>query len=238
MTPSQDSVGRAFPLLAVTTVPAEAGTSIACAPVAGVEFFLGSEAALGDARASGVVSHATHALPTLPSIEADALTAASVDFRSWSAETKLVHKLWKDLFPRRRGTAALSVLGALVDAGADLRESGGARHYVRLPLGSGGPAAASFWLHVLSAVAGAERVAVVAWTRSSGGTVLAALGGEPPVDFLLRLWLAERRSPDTVDGVRVDNAGSADPQLPATIANVVTSRESSVDDLLSALARG
>jgi type VI secretion system protein ImpM len=232
LAPSQDSVSRAFPIVTVTTVSAEGDEAMACVPVAGEAFFTRCAAVLGDARASGVVDHVTHALPELPLVEPSAIEGTAADFAEWSARPGVLAKAWKSLFPRGRANEAARVIAALIETVERLRTSD-ARRYVRLPLGGGGAAAAALWLHVLARAVPA-RIAVAAWSESRDPTLFVALGHEPPVDFLLRLWSADLRSVDTLDA-RAPSDGWPEVGLSASLSQVLASRDASVRDLLSAI---
>ena len=186
MAPSQDSVGRAFPVVALTTVPLSGPSALACLPIGGETFLVDAGAALRDARASASTAHVTSALPEILLPTGAALEEALGDFGAWSARAALLPKLWKALFPRDRADAALRVIAALLSEARTLRSEGAvhARRYVRLPLGTGGGAAASFWLHVIERIAGETSVPVATWSLTLDGGLFVVLAKEPPVDFL------------------------------------------------------
>jgi type VI secretion system ImpM family protein len=238
LAPSQDSFGRAFPIVAVTTIALDAPSALASLPVGGETFAADAGAALRDARALASTTPVTSALPEIPLPNDAALEEALGDFGECIARSGLVAKLWKALFPRDRAEAAVRVIAALVTATRTLRsEPGGdARRYVRLPLGTGGSAAASFWLHLLDRIAGENTVPVATWSLTPDGALFAVLGKEPPVDFLLRLWTASFDDDQTIDAARLRSEAISDSSLPLGLARAARAPDSRIADLLECLA--
>jgi type VI secretion system ImpM family protein len=219
--PSQDSVGRAFPLMTVTSVT---DASIAYLPVSAHRgFFSAGAGALRDARRAGSLAPATAILPSLESPGPTELADATTDFTAWQEGP--VTKLWKALFPRDRAVGARRALEKLTACAAAARAD---RGYARLPLGSGGGAAACFWLHVLGKLTGdgGRSISIASWSLEADGALSVALAREPPVDFWLKLWLEEPAVPPP---------SRPGPQLSAAMDHVLRSPEARIRDLLDAV---
>ncbi|WP_394821786.1 type VI secretion system-associated protein TagF [Pendulispora albinea] len=237
--PSIDSVGRTYPLMMVTTLREDIlGSGLPYLPVAGERFFVHAGEAVREARTAASLTPAISVASTLEAPNGPQIDNIKNDFANWQTIRGQLPRLWEALFPSRGPDSALRVLEALVHAGHALRRADSdERRYVRLPLGTGGAAATAFWLRTLACTMGTEAaITVAAWSLEPHGSLMVALGSEPPADFWLRLWLVECRDsllidacamiiPDAAEGT------SAHPELP----RITHSNDATIGDLLGAL---
>ncbi len=232
MTPSQDSVGRRYPLMAVATLTDDVlSPGMAFLPAAASSFLGGLGSALRDARATGRADVAAQALAQLAAPEPADVKRTADDFARWIETPGLVPKLWKSLFPRGRAEDALAAMQAVSRFGGYVHLGAGECRYIRCPLGRGGGAAASFWLSALMRAAGGdEMISSAFWSLEGDGTLFVVFARQPPIDFWLRLWMDDRR--DTV-GATIDGEPPA-----SALAAAIRSKDARINDVLERLSAG
>jgi type VI secretion system ImpM family protein len=225
--PSQDSVGRRYPLMAVTVFD---GDAIAYLPAAASSFVGRLGAALSGARATARADVAAQPLAQIAAPEQADVRHAADDFARWIEEPGLLPKIWKALFPQGRAEDALRAMFAASQLGALTQKSddGGTR-YLRCPLGRGGAAAASFWLSVFVRAAGGEQMISSAfWSLEGEGTLFVVFARQPSIDFWLRLWTHDQR--DMIEAASIERS---DPN--EALARAVRSKDARIKDVLESL---
>lgn len=206
--PSVDSVGRRFPLV----IAAPLGECVApwphLLPMAFGDFLdaaatllLASEPVTGVAE----MQAALHRLP--PAAPRDA-EAAARDYDAWAASTPL-SQAWGVIYGGGYALSAPRAIHTLLEALAPFRgeEAPNTKLSLRLPLGSGGVAAAAFWIDAVRHMARSlAEVRTCFWSAGGdAGSILVQLGNTPS-SSLGELW-----SPDP------DSEYACDLTVPASV---------------------
>lgn len=199
--PSQDSVGRAFPLAIYRALPEDIPGPIL--PLVLGEF-LDSAAQLA-LDAPAIANHAeldtrTRALTANLGDVADAVR----QLEWWRNNTGLA-QAWSITFGSSNVDEPVNVLGALLEIVAPFwgKENSNTPLSIRLPLGVGGIASACFWLDLIrSSIRWRTTVPTFFWYFDGhSGDTLVQLGRTPP-GSLIELWSPDARSEIVCDYTR------------------------------------
>lgn len=244
--PSNDSVGRKFPLVVFAPVLER---TICAAPHL-------MPLALGDflERATDVVLEAEH-LGSAAELEArvqrvpppmfDQAAATTREYESWTRMT-YVPNAWNAIYGPATAEAGsarpLHAIHTIIEALAPFRgqESPATPLSVRLPLGVGGGAAAAFWIDIVRRIAlWRSTVPTCFWSfDGTSGTILIQLG-ETPASSLAELWSPDAKSDhvcDLTEATSVDRARFLG-RMPPHIAARLDRNDTLVADLLGALVQ-
>jgi hypothetical protein len=184
-------------------------------------------------RASDILARVQELQPP----DREECAAAAQDFLDWQAQEGIVATLWPRLFSSG-APGAERCLRHLIDTVVPMRTHGaiGTCRAVRLPLGGGGAAAASFWLDVVRALAQWSRtIPAVFWpAERSTGAVLIQLG-EVPASSFAELWPGGTREPLVVDLTTDLLTAPEVPPLSAEVARILVEPRARVRSFLDAL---
>ncbi len=240
LAPSEDRFGRPFPF-GVMTQMREATYAVAGAalPVAAERFVAEARGlcALAWTESSGSRLASLAERQAFP--DYGECTQAECDLRAWELEKGIVRKAWAVLFPEGGAKEAGRVLHALAETVVPMRGHGavGTRRVLRVPLGSGGAAATSFWMEVVRALAGwTKAVPAAFWPADrADGDALLCLDDVQPAVFG-QLWLSQPTEPLVFD-VRAPGHAASDGMDMAEVDRVLDREDATMADLVAALGR-
>lgn len=230
--PSVDSVGRAFPLALFTQIGAD--TPSVLRPLALGTFLDLLVPIVTDARELAAADLAQR-LPTSSVLED--LNGLRQSYELWTRATRL-SEVWRAIYATPDTTGPAYALYTLLEIARPSRGATPSSQVigVRLPLGTLGVSAASFWLDVLRCA--------FRWTTPNptffwyfdgrSGDLLVQPGRTRP-STLLELWSPDARNDAMSDLLRISPWDGARSLLPARVQDVLQQRDASVGDLLSAL---
>lgn len=241
--PSTDAVGRKFPLVIGAAIPqALLAPSPHLMPLVLGDFFEQATAALLSADGVGSLlefeSHVGAVAP--PRLEfAD---RSNDDYNQW-AFTASLWSAWSTIYRTHNSPAPVHALYTINECLAPFRgvEPSTTPLSLRVPLGTGGIAAAVFWIDVVRRFAHWRATVPSFFFHFDGqaGTMLLQLGDTPP-SSLVELWSPSADSDHVCD---LTAESHFDPQtelrsLPPHVAQVLLRTDASpVNDLLAALVR-
>ncbi len=213
VSPSADSLGRPFPFSVLTEVrDAAYGAGGVALPVAAERFI--ADAADVCALATTVSSpsvlleEAERQIP--PQLEECA--QAAEDLRAWTREEGSLAKLWPLLFPRDGVAGASRALRAVVDSVLPMRAHGriATGRSIRLPLGYGGAAAATFWIDIVRVLAGwSDSFPAAFWPADRAAGELVVCLGDASAPLFAQLWAGHSADSRVVDVGAALEAGRA-----------------------------
>jgi type VI secretion system ImpM family protein len=242
--PSRDAAGRLFPI--VVGAPMAEGPwqqSPHLLPMLLGDFLEGAAEAAGTAAQARTQEQFEQQTARVAPPRWDHTAHVQGDFARWSAVTAAA-QTWSIVFGAGATDRAPEVLATLIECVAPLRgqEDPSTPLSVKLPLGTGGVAAASYWLHVIRSISRwRTTVPTTFWSFDDySGTLLVQLGSTP-VRTVGELWNPDA-SDDHVCDLTQPPTRPADPhralaRLPVAVAQVLTSPDATVDHLIAALAR-
>ena len=211
--PSQDSVGRHYPLAVGARLShALFARTPHAAPLALGQFLDGAYATISEARA-GLLSRAElgERLQSTLAPSEETFARAESDYAAWCRATPAAFG-WSGLFPGPDPlNAARSAIEHLAAAGARARADGAALA-ARLPVGPTPAGATALWLDVLRHVWGASAISSALWAVYDGALFVAA--GTPAPDLVGCLWMRGALLPtmlDLTDGSHAPPPSSAAP---------------------------
>jgi type VI secretion system ImpM family protein len=209
--PSEDGLDRPFPFCVITELrDATFAAGTTALPVAAERFIADASRVCALAR--------TVTSPSVLLEEAERQTPphlgecvqAAEDLQHWVRQEGVLGKIWPRLFPRDGASGASRALRLLVDSVLPMRVRGALAtgRSVRLPLGEGGVAAATFWVDVVRVLAGEpESFPIAFWPADrADGELVVCLGDASPSLFA-QLWAFRLKDPRVVDAsseVRLD----------------------------------
>jgi type VI secretion system ImpM family protein len=242
--PSRDAVGRSFPLLVYAPLISSPSARGEIAwphvlPMALGDFFDAAAAVLHAAGRYSGQAQLLDALTALPSPRVDHSDVQAHEYAAWTSSARLTQALGV-VFGEARdhlGPRAVHVIGEAV---APFRgdPSPATTLGLRLPLGSGGAAAAAFWLDVVRRLAGAPNEIRTSFWSFDGerGSVIVQLGETPP-STLAELWAPDADSETMCDLTEASSIATRLPsELPPPLAAALQSPETLVADFLDRLA--
>jgi type VI secretion system protein ImpM len=241
--PSNDAVGRSFPRMVYAPVVSSRG-EIAwphVLPIALGEFFDAAAAAL---HGAALVTSQPELLDVLARVRpprVDHVDTEAHEYAAWTASARLEQAL-SVVFGPERDRLAPRALHVIAEAVAPFRgEPAPATTLgLRLPLGSGGAAAAAFWLDVVRRLAGSPAEVRTSFWSFDGerGSVIVQLG-ETPASTLAELWAPDSDSETMCDLTEASSldAGRLASDLPPPLASALQSGDTLVADFLDRLVR-
>ncbi|MCL2725582.1 MAG: type VI secretion system-associated protein TagF [Polyangiaceae bacterium] len=226
--PSQDSVGRHFPLAVMAAVPyiaIEATPHVV--PLALGDFLDRTYDAVTASVREGPEQLAA-SVGAIATPRADDWALAAAEYEEWCNATVL-SEAWSGLYAEAPFDSALDTIDALAQAVDSVRgvEAPAVGPSVRLPLGQAGSAAASLWLDIIRRLCGWQKTIPTAfWADSS---LLVPLGDAAP-SGLGDLWITD---PTTVFDL------TSRPVLDASSTGATANArpDGSVTDFLNSLSR-
>jgi type VI secretion system protein ImpM len=240
--PSHDTVGRKFPLVVFAQIPErDVAGSAHLLPLLLGDFLESATSASDDG--SNVTSASEYqerinkvALPRL------GFEGASADYDNWARSTD-VGVAWRAIYGSEDADAALVALKSIREALAPFGEAENLTTplSVRLRLGSGGIAAAAFWLDIVRRTARWRTTTPTAFWSFDGdeGSILIQLGNVPP-SSLPELWQADLDS-DHVCNLTASTTNEHRQQLigsfPRPLGALLDQGDSPVAELLGLLER-
>jgi len=240
--PSQDAVGRKFPLVVCAPI---VETAISRAPhllplVLG-DFLEGATHALLSADAIASQQQFEDHVSRIPAPRFDAADHASNEYAQWTQMTPL-HTAWSSIYGEPYPPAVLHALYTIIEAIAPFRgqEAPATPLSVKLPLGGGGVAAAAFWIDVVRSSARWRATVPTSFWHFDGasGSILIQLG-ETPTSSLVELWSPDPHSDHVCDltlPTQVDQQKTLG-RLPPPVAETLQRPDGLVMHLLEALGR-
>lgn len=240
--PSNDAVGRKFPLVVFSPVLERL--------VAGGPHLM--PLALGDflERATDVVLEAERMtsqqqlearVAQLPPPQFDQAAMTTREYENWTRMT-YVANAWLAIYGEPNSARPIHAIHTIIEALGPFRgqENPSTPLSVRLPLGVGGGAAAAFWIDIVRRV-GRWRTTVPTcfWSfDGQSGSILIQLG-DTPASSLAELWSPDSRSDyvcDLTSATSVDRARFLG-RVPPHVAQRLDRGDTLVVDLLGALAQ-
>jgi type VI secretion system ImpM family protein len=240
--PSTDAVGRSFPLLAYAPVPLVRPEFQwpHVLPMALGDFFDAAAAILHDAARFSEQAELIEALAPLRPPQVDHADIDARDYDTWTSSALLTQAL-SVVYGEARDVLAPRAVHVIKEAVAPFRgEAAPATTLgLRLPLGSGGVAAAAFWIDVVRRLAGApNEIRTSFWSFDGAhGSVIVQLG-ETPASTLAELWAPDTDSETMCDLTEASNVdvGRLLSGLPPPLAGALQSTNTLVRDFLDQLA--
>jgi type VI secretion system protein ImpM len=235
--PSRDRVDRRFPLVVFSQLPEKLPAAPHLLPLFLGNFLDAAAQILLDAEHFTTSAELAARLGNLPPIEFDGFAH---DYYSWARQTSVASvcpALYGD--PADSGVAALgAALDDILDAlgAARGQESPTTSLGVRLPLGAGGSASATFWLDaVRRAARWVTNVPSCFWSfDGNSGSILIQLGKTPP-SSLSELWAPDPDSESICDLLAPKTNSS---HRTSTVATRMVRGDIPIGDVLDALERG
>jgi type VI secretion system protein ImpM len=239
--PSTDAVGRRFPLVMYGTAPIEGGHFPwpHVLPLVLGEFFDAAAATLRRAATLSSTADLIELLRPLAAPELARSEAEARDYAGWSSEASL-NRAWGVLYGHAGAMLATRAIHVIADALAPFRgEAAPATTLgLRLPLGSGGVAAAAFWLDAVRRLAGLPNEVRTSFWSSDGtrGSVIVQIGDTPP-STLAELWSPDADSESLCDLTAAPNVdvGRLLSGLPHPLADALKAPDTLVCDFLDRL---
>jgi type VI secretion system protein ImpM len=240
--PSHDSVGRKFPLVVFAQIPEQrAAVMPHVLPLLLGDFLeAATEAVLqveGITSASQYQERIQRIAP--PVLDGD---RASYEYDSWARGT-YVSVAWGAIYGDSESESGLVALRSIREAIAPFvdQENPTTPLSLRLPLGSGGVAAAAFWLDVTRRVARWRSTMPTSFWSFDGhaGTVLIQLGSTPPSSFV-ELWKPDPDSDSVcnlVEATTMDQRAQLLAAFPRDLGARLSRGDAMVEDILELLAR-
>jgi type VI secretion system protein ImpM len=194
--PSQDSVGRRFPIVVFARLPEKVVASWPhLLPLLLGDFSDGAAKVALGGEDSATLTELVNGL-ALPHLEPD---GADHEYTRWARGTHM-GTAWTSIYGHPDSDAPLKALHTIREAVAPIidHESPTTPISVKLPLGTGGAAAAAFWIDIVRRVARWHAtVPSFLWSFDGrAGTILIHLGGAS-ASSLAELWAADPDS-DTI----------------------------------------
>ena len=238
--PSVDSVGRRFPLVVYSSaLPRPSVPWPHVLPIALGDFFDAAATLLIEADAVTGVADMQEALRRVPMPQLADADRSAQEYDAWAAATLLTHA-WSVVYGGGEGESVPRAVHTISEAVAPFRgeEAPATKLGLRLPLGQGGIAAASFWLDTVRRLARTPgEVRSTFWCfDGESGCALVQLG-DTPAGTLAELWAPDSNSeylcdltiPTSVDVGRFLN------RLPPHLAEALQSPNALVRDFLDRL---
>jgi type VI secretion system protein ImpM len=232
VSPSHDSVGRAFPLATYVMLPADAAPSLV--PQALGTFL--DQAATTVGRASELTAaDLTTALQSIGTFE-DLAEIAPI-YEAWTQRTRLTD-LWRTIFETDDPSFPAYGLYLLSELVRPLRAQALSTTPLafRVPLGRSGMTAASFWLDVVRcALKWSSTTPTFFWTFDGySGDLLIQLG-RTPVSSFMELWWPDPRNDAMTTLIGARPWGDSLSRLPPSVARCFGRPHATVAELLRAL---
>jgi type VI secretion system protein ImpM len=240
--PSQDAVGRRYPLVVYApAIPRSTAPWPHILPMALADFFDGAATLLHEADAITGIGEMQAALRRVPLPHFADAERNRAEYDAWASATPLV-QAWNVVYGGDQGMANVRAVHTISESVAPFRgdEAPPTKLGLRLPLGPGGIAAAVFWLDVVRRLSRAPapiRTCFWCFDGASGHVVVQL--GDTPASTLGELWLADANSDYLCDlsvPASVD-VGRFLTKLPPHIAEALQSPGVVVQDFLDRLSR-
>jgi type VI secretion system protein ImpM len=238
--PSVDSVGRRFPLVVYSSaLPRPNVPWPHVLPIALGDFFDAAATLLLEADSVTGIADMQAALRGVPMPHLADAERSAQEYESWAASTLLTHA-WSVVYGGDQAMSVPRAVHTISEAVAPFRgeESPSTKLGLRLPLGPGGIAAATFWLDTVRRLARTPaEVRTSFWCfDGTSGCALVQLG-DTPAASLAELWSPDTNSeylcdltmPTSVDVGRFLN------RLPPHVAEALQSPNALVRDFLDRL---
>jgi type VI secretion system protein ImpM len=240
--PSNDAVGRKFPLVVFAPVMERA---VAAAPhllpLALGEFLERATDVVLEAEHIGSMAELEARVARVPPPQLEGATGTTREYENWTRMTQ-VHNAWSAIYGEPASTRPLHAIHTIIEALGPFRgqEPPSTPLSVRVPLGIGGGAAASFWIDIVRRVGlWRSTVPTCFWSfDGSSGNILIQLG-ETPASSLAELWSPDAKSDHVCD---LTTATSVDRgrflgRMPPQVAQKLDRSDTLVADLLVALGQ-
>lgn len=234
MKPSQDAVGRRFPIAVALRAP--------LAPFEGSPFLLPLVFEPFLEHASEILLRSGHwrGLPDfqeeinrIPPIELSMVATLANTYQGW-LRAGTIGEVWQALFGPTAHVMAPVAVSTVVDATAPFRgrELPPTPLGVLLPIGEAGSTGAAFWLDAVARSARWSRT-VPTYFWGASGSLLVQLGDDVPTTIAADLWCPDDDSPHVYSVVASQASGSARGLAPHLLAAIDGHRP--VGDLLGSL---
>jgi type VI secretion system ImpM family protein len=232
--PSVDSIGRRYPFVVGSRMPAaKLGHGWSVLPLAAGGFLDDAHAVMAETQSSALsTTELAQRLSQLAGPSPDDVEGAEEAHTAWCAETS-VETAWSAMFSDQPLEAASRALRLVVESLQPWigHEWPSTELVLRLPMGDGGPAAAVVWFDVIRTVLRWRRTIPTAFWAAEGSSLLMGLGPPTP-RTLAELWWPDPDADHVVDVVAAaeHEADAGDPVETPTAATMA--------DLLTVLAAG
>jgi type VI secretion system ImpM family protein len=240
--PSNDAVGRRFPLVigaALDERTVAAGPHVL--PLMLGDFFEQVTSTLMMRESVGTLSDFENQVGRVVTPQLDGANASVWEYDQWAHHTP-IWNAWAAVYGDSASIAPIHAVHTIRECLSGLRgqETPSTPLSLRVPLGLGGVAAASFWIDVVRRIArwGATVPTFFFHFDGTSGTMLLQLGDTPP-SSLAELWSPDPSSDyvcDLMGGARFD-AEKILAKLPPPLAQVMQQTNRPVNELLAALTQ-
>lgn len=238
VSPSQDAVGRRYPVVVCAPLPtASLATHPHAAPLVLHDFFHhAAEAAARASRMRTVAEFCAQVLSIAPP-SFDSAAASLAKYSSW-AKAQRASDVWSSLFGADPERAARFALYMLVEATAAYRgqDSPPLSLGVRVPLGSDPRTIAAMWIDLVRRAAGWKTTVPTVFypLRAASPRALIQLGGEAPASVMSDLYAP-------TDSASVCELAVVAPrlpsQLPPAVGRATAAPDAAVSDVIHELGR-
>lgn len=238
--PSVDAVGRRFPLVVYAPVmPRPSVPWPHILPIALGDFYDAAATLLMEADSVTGIADMQTALRRVPTPHLADADRSAQEYEAWSTTTPLGHA-WSVVYGGDQAMSVPRAVHTISEAVAPFRgeESPATKLGLRLPLGPGGIAAASFWLDTVRRLARSPaEVRTCFWCFDGASGCAIVQLGDTPASTLGELWSPDANSdylcnltiPASVDVGRFLN------KLPPHVAEALQSPNALVRDFLDRL---
>ncbi len=232
ISPSQDSVGRAFPLTTYVSLPDDMPLPLV-PQVLGT--FLDDAMALASRAPELAATDAGQSLHSLGVLEDVARVAPIYD--NWVRSTRL-SEMWRAIYGSEDSTSPAYAFYLLYELARTLRgrDASSSPLAFRVPLGRAGVTAASFWLDAVRAsLQWRANTPTFFWTFNGyDGDLLVQLGRTPPSSFL-ELWWADPRNEAMTTVIGARPWGDSMSRIPPAVRRCLERPHAMVTELFDAL---
>lgn len=238
--PSRDAVGRKFPIVICTLVDVSSLLAYPhLMPLILGDFLEGATTAQVDHCRNQ--NDLAAAIGRVPEVDLSTASYAGNEYQQWVSQTTVANALAAIYGHGGQGTV-VHALHTIAEAVAAFRgqENPTTPLALRLPLGSGGPAAAVFWMDLVrSAARWRQTIPTCFWSFDGmSGSLLLQLG-DPSVSMLSQLWAPD---PDNDHVCDLTAPASVDPsrflsRLSPPVAQVAQRLDVAVHHLVAAMAQ-
>jgi type VI secretion system ImpM family protein len=240
--PSRDAIGRLFPWVTYATLPAATllpAPHIVCLLTG--RFLQAAHAASAQLQLAPAGAGVDAWLAQLSAPEPEQAASYVAEYDQW-AQTASLEAVWSSVYGHPRSSEVAAAVAAIVESVGPIRgqEPPPTRLSVRLPLGAGGPAAATLWLDLVRRAAQwTATVPTAFWSVARGSLSVLIQLGSLTDRSLAELWMPDPNS-DYICDLTVPasvNAAALVGRLPPSVAEVLARPRARVVELLTAVGQ-
>ena len=240
--PSLDAVGRRFPLVVAAPLAEQiVAPGPHLLPLVLGDFFEAATQQLMTVDSVGSLEEFERHVSRVASPYLDDAAARNAEYTQWAYNTPLA-TAWSVVYGDPNSRQPIHAINTISECLASFRgkEALDTPLSVRVPLGSGGIAAAAFWLDIVRRIARWNATVPTYFLHFDGytGSMLVQLGDTPP-SSLLELWAPDPASDHVCDlmGAARFDEGRLLARLPPPVAQLLQRGDRPVIELLNVLAQ-